>query len=135
MRREDWPERLAAVIEAAQQRPFAWGRHDCCLFAADVVLELTGQDFAAPFRGRYATALGSKRALSRYGQGTIARTVETLLGEGIAPLAARRGDVVLADTEMGPALGVCVGAVALFAAPKGLAARDLTACRLAWRVD
>jgi hypothetical protein len=51
-RYEDWPQRLVAAIEAARGRPFSWGAMDCCLFAADVVLAMTGVDYAAGFRGR-----------------------------------------------------------------------------------
>ena len=37
-RRADWPERLAAFIEARRRQRFVWGANDCVLFAADAVL-------------------------------------------------------------------------------------------------
>ena len=58
---------LAAYIEAAAARPFGWGRFDCQLFIAEWVLARTGKDPAAPWRGRYHTALGAKRILNRHG--------------------------------------------------------------------
>jgi len=46
----DWPERLLAALAAARDRPFRWGEHDCCLFAADLIEAVTGVDPAAAFR-------------------------------------------------------------------------------------
>ena len=65
-RLEDWPERLAEAIEAANERPFSWGRHDCCLFACDAVMAMTGVDPAKPFRGKYKTKRGAFGVLKRF---------------------------------------------------------------------
>ncbi len=135
MRREDWPEILSEQLAAGRQRPFEWGRHDCCLFAADVVAAMTGTDYAAEFRGRYRSAGGAKRALTRYGAGSLETTLTAKLGAPVAPRLARRGDVLLLDTEDGPALGICAGTHGFFAAPEGLARMPVAACRGAWRVD
>ncbi len=43
-RRPDWPARLRTIIEAARERPFSWGQHDCCLFASDAIEAMTGVD-------------------------------------------------------------------------------------------
>lgn len=135
MRRPDWPEQMAAVIEGARRTSFAWGRHDCCMFMADVVAATTGNDPAAAFRHRYSTELGAKRALKRYGAGSLLATATAILGPPVAPLMARRGDVVYATTGLGPALGICGGPVAYFAAPSGLATLPLATCDHAWRID
>ena len=46
---------LNEFLARARQREFIWGVHDCCLFAADWVLEQTGVDPAAQFRGTYSS--------------------------------------------------------------------------------
>lgn len=139
MRVENWPQVLLAEIEKAESKPFSWGGrnggHDCCLFAADVVKALTGTDYAAPFRGRYTTERGAKRALTIYGAGTIPATLEKILGPAQPPLMARRGDVVVANTPLGPAAGICLGTVAAFAGPSGLSRLPLSACTACWRID
>lgn len=63
MRRLNWHQHLAQTLQAAMTRPFSWGEHDCCLFAADCVQAVTGVDVAADFRGTYTTPLGAKKPL------------------------------------------------------------------------
>src|SRR3990170_2470650 len=120
MRRfEDWPERLDAAIEAARVRPWRWGDHDCVLFAADLVLAMTGIDPMRGLRGRYNTAIGAARIIRRTGGGDLEGAVASILGglgyPTIAVTEAQRGDailftgVVLPDATLVPAVGICVG--------------------------
>lgn len=136
MRRADWPEILAALLARARAAEFAWGEHDCCLFAADVVRAITGRDPAAAFRGRYRTRRGAQLALKRYGRGTLLATVTAILGEPVPPLLARRGDVLYMDGPQGPAMGVCSGPRVMFPTrPRGLVAVHPLSCSHAWRID
>lgn len=129
----DWPARLDAAIEAARARPFAWGSMDCCLFAADVVHALTGEDHAAAFRGRYASRREAVALLATLGG--LEAVLTSVLGPRLAQARqAQRGDVVLTRTPGGPAVGVCCGARAAFAAPTGLTFLPPSAWASAWRV-
>ncbi len=131
MRREDWPSRLSDFIEAARRRPFSWGRHDCCLFAADWVREATGADPAADWRGRYRSASGARRILRQHFDGDVAAVATAVLGEPLAsPLLAQRGDVALVDG----ALGVVIGAEVALLGEAGLAFHPLGTAARAWRV-
>lgn len=147
---EDWPRRLDAAIQAAASRPFAWGQHDCCVWACDTVLDFTGCDLMAPLRGRYGDARSAALAMRRYA-GAGLEAVARRLADGhwleeVPPGFAQRGDVVLAqvNTPEGPnggerradALGLVGinGRDALFAGGIGLVAMPLRHCRLAWRI-
>ena len=129
---EHWERRLAAAIDAARARPFAWGLHDCPTFAFQTRMMLTGgEDVAALWRGRYTTARGGHRVMRRLGWGSLEEMGKSLLGEPRpAVLLAQRGDIVLADTGLG--FGICTGATAVGMAPEGLVTVPLTSCRLAW---
>lgn len=139
----DWRTRLDGFLAAAARRPFAWGRHDCCLFAADWVLEIAGVDPAAAFRGRYTTPRGALRALKRYGTGDLVGTVSAALGRPPwhGPLYAQRGDLVAVASELAgwpePTLGVIghTGVIHLLTEPAGLARRPLRQAVAAWPVD
>lgn len=108
-RKEDWPARLAAAIAAQAAAPFAWGRRDCMLAVADVILAMTGVDPAAGWRGSYDDAPGAALALKRIaGPGVdherlLELAVERLAADfgcpEIPPLKAGRGDVVLARID------------------------------------
>ena len=143
MRREDWVERLDAVFRAAQDKPFAWGDFDCCLFAASCVEAALGFDPGADFRGAYATRGQAFRLLRRRWGGGVDELAAAMAAAhgwpGVAPLMARRGDValVMADDGWGALAVVDLsGRAAAFPAPKsGLSLVPLTACLRAWRIQ
>ena len=117
MRLANWPQILAQEIEAARTRPFAWGSADCALFVADVVLAMTGHDYAADLRGYTGRAGAMERIADA---GSLEQLVAGLLGEPWPVNSIGRGDVVLIDTPKGEALGICLGTSCAFAGPKGL---------------
>lgn len=102
-RRIDWQDQLLVQALVYENRPFEWGKADCCLFAADAVLAMTGVDHAADFRGRYTTEIGAKRLLLKKG------SLETFLDSELMAIPVdyvQRGDVVLIQTDTGPTLGI-----------------------------
>lgn len=133
MRFQDWPERLNKILADSHNKPFEWGVHDCCLFAADVVMELTGTDPAADLRGAYTTALEAARIVKERGG---ARGIATAsLGEEIPPLMAGRGDIVMIVTkEHGDTMAVCTGMDCVAPGVKSLQRIPMTAAVAAWRV-
>jgi len=107
MMREDWVEVMGEQIEAARDKPFKWGEHDCCLFAANVVLAMTGEDYAKPYRGKYKTAKGAFRLLKK-------RSLADTLTKHLDPVEhCNRGDVALISGnivgQVFDILGICVG--------------------------
>lgn len=141
-KRPHWPELFSECVEGARNAPWKWGVHDCCMFAADVVLAMTGTDPAAGLRGRYSDKRGAALALRAAGFDDLERCVESLAMEHdfceIAPLTAQRGDLVLVDQPGGPALGVCEGQHAILATkPRGWIAVPMLheRVRRAWGVD
>lgn len=130
-RRHDWPQRLALYLEQRRATPFEWGVHDCCRFAAGAVEAMTGRNRMDHFA--YSTELGAARLIQR--AGGLEVLLRETLGEPLPSLGqAQRGDVVLADLESGPTVGVFLGRVAAFAADIGITWRSATVCHLAWRI-
>lgn len=120
----DWPQRLSAAIDARRRTPHAWGSNDCALFAADLVAAQTGEDFGAPFRGRYSDEPGARAILDALGHPDLASLVGGFLprGEG----RPQRGDVVLQKREAGDFLSVAWGGGLVGPGPRGVVvvARD-----------
>jgi hypothetical protein len=129
-----WEIRLAAAVEAARNRPFVWGKHDCPTFAFETRTALTGgADVAALWRGRYRTALGGHRVMRRLGWPSLEAMGSAMLGPPLLTVhLAQRGDLVLANSGLG--FGVCLGAQAAGMAPAGLVMVPLSFCALAWRL-
>jgi hypothetical protein len=109
----DWERRLNAFL--AQPFVFEWGAMDCALFACAAVEALTGAHPYPEFLGVYSDRIGAARALRELGKGTLEATFGQKFAE-VPPGFARRGDVVMATDG---AMGVCVGASAVFLAEEG----------------
>lgn len=127
----DWPQILDGCIEAGKSRTFEYGSFDCCLFAADTVLAMTGVDYAAPFRG-YASQADAAVILDDHGglQGLLTH----VLGEPVHVSQMGRGDVCLVEGALGLSTGVCTGSMCWVPSPSGLVPvpRDRAVC--AWKV-
>lgn len=83
-------EALHAYVASHMRTAFAWGQHDCVLFAAGAVQAQTGEDPLRAYRGRWTSERGAARVLKRLGG--MEAAVNTVLSP-IAPAMAQRGDV------------------------------------------
>lgn len=130
MRLDGWDVRLAEEIEAARDKPFVYGEHDCLTWAFKVRAALTGTDESVIWAWRYKTELGAARLLKREGLDHLIDVGMALLGKPLpSVLFAQRGDIVFRE-----AYGVCIGAQALYVGPEGLRALPLETADFAWRV-
>lgn len=123
---------LPKILARYQDAEFKWGELDCCLFAADVLKELHGVDYAATWRGRYSSCFGALRMIARHG--SLAGLVSSVFGNMQPPLLARRGDLVIAAMPEGDAVGIADGNEAAFMSDKGLVRVPLKLCKGSWSV-
>lgn len=129
----DWMTRLSDLVVSRMHMPFAWGAHDCCLWAADTVRAVTGVDPMADLRGSYDSEIGAARVLVRLGR-NLGQIVGDRLGCETLVTLAQPGDVGLAIQADGmPALVSNVGAHWLGAGVQGLVGVDPADIRVAWR--
>ena len=130
----NWHARLAAYLAACRARPFAYGEHDCALFAAGAVQAMKGVDPALEWRGRYTTQRGGLRVLRRAGFRDHIEAVAAQFPE-IPVSSALPGDLAAIGTEDGPALGVVQGAAIYVLGPGGLGLMPRSAATRAFRVN
>lgn len=116
VRKAEALQELNTLLIEKKNEPFKWGTWDCCIFAADCVLVMTGEDKLELFRGTYGSKYTAAKALREIGSGTLVSTLQDHLGESIAPHRAWRGDLVIHKNNV----GVCVGTHAYFVAEDGL---------------
>jgi len=134
-RRPDWPERLAAHVEARRDVPFAWGSQDCCSFAADAVQAMTGRDWLAPHRGQYQDAASAEAIMGDAGLETLVAGLLASFGAGDCPPGfAQRGDLALVLSGNELTLGVVLGEVVAAPGLRRLAFVPRTAIRRGWSV-
>lgn len=138
-RRPGWPDMLSVYLMERMDTPFAWGRHDCCLFAADWVRLVLGEDPAKGLRGKYRTRATGLALLKKHNG---VRGLASVRFDRVPVNYAHRGDLVaFKDPDLrGPAwavnsLGVLDGRLALFAGASGLTAVQRgKLLKTAWRV-
>ncbi|MCM7775023.1 hypothetical protein M8S83_23290 [Enterobacter asburiae] len=131
MKHPDWHNRLIAVIRAAEKRPFLWGEHDCCLFAADCAEAMTGDNFADGWRGTYDSETGAKKALLRSG-GSLEKVLAKYLDE-VPVKMAQRGDIAVVENAGTRCAGVIYGGAVWVPGETGLVCLRIKPLS-AWRV-
>ncbi|KZN30053.1 hypothetical protein N480_03665 [Pseudoalteromonas luteoviolacea S2607] len=92
------PLALQRYLDTCEDKAFCFGTFDCCLFVADWLKVVNGVDVAADFRGRYKSAIGAKRRLSRLGFSDI----QSVFKHHLKPIDiayAQRGDIALVEFE------------------------------------
>jgi hypothetical protein len=127
-RKKYWQGLLFDAVRAAKECDFKYGKHDCCLAAANIVQAVTDVDLMEDFRGKYRSAAGAARLIKAEGCTSLTDAVGARImaagGEAIGPAYAATGDIVMTDKALhdqvqGEAVGICVGRKFLFPGEKG----------------
>ncbi len=133
-RNPDWLSQLQMIVQQRKDIPHSWGSNDCCLFAADCILAMTGVDIASDLRGQYTDEAGAEKLIEQFG-GSLSALATHFLGDSTGPCCARRGDIVLFDTSSGTeAIGVCVGSQFVCPGDEKLNAFMMENAKRCWRV-
>lgn len=129
----DWNARLSAYLAAAARTRFAWGRHDCALFAAGAVEAVRGERPALDLPSEGYTSLpAALRVLRKAGYGGLGDLPGRWLEE-IHPALAAAGDVALVADGAHDVLGVVQGEAIYVLRRDGLGLGPRAAMRRAWR--
>jgi hypothetical protein len=136
-RYDNWPERLAALVERARARRFVWGQHDCMTFAADAVRAMTGIDPIAGWRGRYASEEEGDALLGPDGlESFVAHLMAGLGVPEASPRHVQRGDWAMVTLPRTDRLwnGVCLGESVAMPAEHGLVFVPAARVARCWRI-
>lgn len=117
-------------IEAARNKPFKIGEHDCVSFACSCVKALSGVDLTHEVE-RYRSSANSARLFRGRG---LDLSVSNVLGEPLPVVFAQRGDVVELRRGRRSFIGICVGAHAAMLKLDGLAFVPISDCRQVWKI-
>jgi len=133
MRLKGWEQRLHKVTVAALMNPFVRGQNDCCTFAADVILALTGVDHVSEFRGTYSDKRGAYKVLSELDCRDVDDLADRYL-PNIEVSELQRGDIAMFEGEDGKFLAVCTGYTCVAPTRIGLVHSPTQLALKAWRV-
>lgn len=127
----DWQVRMQAFVRERRKMPFAWGRNDCAVFAADYLEAVTGERVCTDLRA-HTNAREALQTLER--AGGVRAIATRALGEPIPVVLAGVGDVVVIAVGKREALAVCNGGTAVAPGPAGVVAVPMQQALAAWRV-
>jgi hypothetical protein len=140
-RRSDWQRVLDEFLRANQNRPFEYGKWDCCLFVCDAIAAMTGVDLATAYRGKYSTRTGALHSIGeRLGTASILAVAENAAAAHHMPevpvLHAHRGDMVLVARGRDYSLGLVAlnGRDVIVTSKRGLWRLPLSHAVRAWQV-
>jgi hypothetical protein len=131
LRRDDWRERLAALVEKHRYTPFKWGEFDCASWGGMCVYAVCGITPKKTVRPR-ATELEAQKQLRSYGG--IEKAICSEMGSAVSPKQARHGDICLVEIDGRMSIGVCLGAEIAAPSEQGLAFVPLSKAVLAWHI-
>lgn len=129
---------LAEFLQAKRASRFAWGKNDCCLFAADWLVALGKPDLMAEFRGKYSDALGACRLWRTVGgyEAEGARRLEAAGLVNVPPLLAPRGSIAIFPThKRHGGFGVVECGRVTVLTPSGLSLLPINAGTQTWRIE
>ena len=121
---------LIAYAADAGQQPFRPGRHDCALFAAGWVKQVTGRDLARGWRSTYRSLKRGQQLLEEAGFSDHVAFAAAHLPE-TAPAFAQVGDLAVLETQ---AFGIVAGEMVYCLRPEGLGLVPRSAMRRAFAV-
>jgi hypothetical protein len=138
----DWQTRLQRFFVDHHSEGFEYGHLDCCLFACDAILAMTGTDIAEWFRGRYSTRKEAMVLVREFaGKATTLAVAERVTEANgmskVEVLRLQRGDVALIKRgERDHSLGIVAlnGTEIVTVSKDGLVRVPLNLALAGWRV-
>lgn len=129
MKIDGWLDLLFAKVEERRARPQELGVWDCCQFAAECILVMTGVDHRTGFPEYHSEAEGQDILDEHGGMNGLLASV---FGPSIPVARAKRGDLLeLPDG----ACAICLGVTCVGTAPEGLRFRPAADAIAAWSID
>ena len=136
MRYPDWQSRLNKAIQEARDKEYEIGKHDCALFAAKVIKDITGRDFFSSLKGKYGSRRESLKFIREVAGAGLKEAVSKFLEQETIPVSyATQGDLMfLVDFTGMEHLGICIGKRTAFLTDGGLCFYETLDCLWAWKI-
>jgi hypothetical protein len=100
MRYPDWQTRFWSALEKHRPAAFAFGRHDCVLFAATMADAISDADYVGRARDAFSWTDAREAALIIKGK-NLAMLVQTVMGSSMRWQYMSMGDMVLIEDDVG----------------------------------
>lgn len=120
---------VLGVLQRWSHRPFEYGVTDCCQLAGELVAERFGRNPMKEFS--YSDKRSAMRVIAEHGG--LENAVTATLGEPVSVDQAEDGDVLLVESEQGPAVATCFQGQAIVLTPNGPVNWPLATATRCWK--
>jgi len=130
--------RTATSIRKYEKTKFEYGTLDCFLFVCNVVRDMTGTDYAKPYRGKYQSEFGALRQIAAFGD--FEKSMKGIFGEMKPAWTMKSGSPVLLASQavdndrVAGAIGIYDGKDIVCLASSELLRLPVTAGKGCWHV-
>ena len=135
-KKADWQSLFFAYIEEVYNKPFEWGKWDCCMFSDACIKTMTGKALI-PKDLKWKDEPSAMKAIKDYG-GTLGKAIDKAAKaqklKRIKPGFLQSGDLVIwkEETEM---CGIYNGNAILCPSEDGLAVKTSELALRGWRIN
>ena len=129
--------KLRKEIEKARSKEYELGKHDCALFAIEVIEKVWGIDYGEKIRGCYSSKFSYLKLWKKLGCSTLEEVTNKIIGGKSEEMRKiQNGWLVLyLDDEKNEHLGISIDSkVAIVTQNDGLTFVDLLKCKCCWRM-
>lgn len=133
-----WETHLFNFINNNTERPFAWGKWDCCIFAVEGIKAMTGKTMmkiqwqnkkeAYKFIAKNGRTLN--KVTSKYAKQSNIKTIEKNF--------ITAGDIVLLEDHLNDneeLIGICTGNIIACVSEEGITYRENSRAKKVWRLN
>ena len=138
MKEVDWVTKLMDFIQEVKNKPFEWGKWDCCIFADEALYRISGKRVIPDEIKGWETEEEAQKTIKAYG-----KTLGNSLNKAAKKAGMKEidlpylstGDLVLMKTEEGGEIaGICDGHWLFAPTDDGLTNKRLDMALRAWRI-
>ncbi len=128
----DWEMRLFTWLNHVRSEQFKYGTFDCAIgLAAGAVKAQTDVDLGLPHLGKYKSKTGAKKYMVSQGWRSLPIMGDSFLRR-ISANTYHRGNIVLLESDLGPAFGIRTGSRAIAFSVSGLKEFPIPANSIEW---
>ena len=100
-KKEDWIDIFFEFVRENKDKPFEWGKWDCCIFANSCIKAMTGQNLI-PSTLKWKNEETAMKAIKDYGKtlkGAVTKACKAKKLEEVKPAFITTGDLVVFKEE------------------------------------
>lgn len=132
----DWEIKFNYFVDKYKNKPFEWGKWDCCKFANAMIKEITGEDLI-PKTLKWNDEASALKAIKSYNKTLLKSIEKACKAKGVKQIEkvyVSKGDLVVYKEES-ELVGIHDGMCILSVSEDGIVTKESSLIIKAWNID